>query len=199
MDTLKVHTCMHHNNTAIYMTLCPMIIHAMFCHSGMVILSPSGVAPVCSGDELELTCTTTRNPLQWRFSVIRGDETTATEIRRSINSIGPVTSNLTINSTVFNFSRISAPNSMPVTSRLVISPVSNGLNGTVMSCVDVDSGEVASTTIIVGERGALQGIVQLYSYSCHTVDMLIIDTTYNIRERCYRYYHYYMTCVHASM
>ena len=70
---------------------------------------------------------------------------------------------------------------MPVVSRLVNSPVSNGLNGTVMNCENVGAGEVASTTIIVGERGALQGIlcvIQLYSYFCHTVDMLIIDTTY---------------------
>ena len=88
-----VHTCMHHNNAA--MTLCPMIIHAMFCHSGTVKLSPSGVAPVCSGGQLELTCTVTGEFLQWRFSVFRGNETTATEIRRAVESIGPVTSNLT--------------------------------------------------------------------------------------------------------
>ena len=145
-----------HHITAV--TLCPMIIHAMFCYSGTVTLSPSGVAPVCSGDQLELTCTATGDPLQWRFSVIRGDETTVTEIRRSVNSIGPVTSNLTINSIVFNFSRISAHNSIPVMSRLMISPVSNRLNGTVMNCMNVDSGELSSTTIIIGERGALQGI-----------------------------------------
>ena len=69
-------------------------------------------------------------------------------------------SQLTVNSTVFNFSRISADSSvMTVMSRLAISPVSNRLNGTVMNCVDVEAVEVASTTIIVGERGALQGIV----------------------------------------
>jgi hypothetical protein len=60
--------------------------------------------------------------------------------------------NLIINSMVFNFSRISAHNSMPVMSRLVISPVSNSLNGTVMNCVDLDTGKVSSTTVIVGER-----------------------------------------------
>ena len=132
---------------------------------------------MCSGGQLELTCTTTADLLQWRFSVFRGNETTAIEITRTITSTGSVMLNVTINSTVFNFSRISA-NSMPVMSRSVISPVSNGLNGTVMNCVNVDAGEVTSTTIIVGEKGALQGIY-LYSrtYSCHIVDMLIIDTT----------------------
>ena len=71
-------------------------------------------------------------------------------------------SQLIVNSTMFNFSRISAHNhsSMPVVSRLVISPVSNGLNGTVVNCVNVRTAhsEVSSTTIIVGERGALQGM-----------------------------------------
>ena len=122
--------------------------------SGAVTLSPSGVAPVCSGDQLELTCTVTGALLQWRFSTIRG------ELTRTVTSTGPAMSQLTVNSTVFNFSRISADSSvMPVVSRSVISPVSNRLNGTVMNCVDVEAVEVASTTIIVGERGALQGIV----------------------------------------
>ena len=125
---------------------------------------------MCSGDELELTCTITGELLQWRFSVIRGNDTAATHFSRTITSTGLAMLNLTVNSTVFNFSRISAHNSMPLMSRLVISPVSNGLNGTVMNCVDVHTREVSSTTIIIGERGVSQGIVyatQLYSYSCH--------------------------------
>jgi hypothetical protein len=40
----------------------------------------------------------------------------------------------------------------------VISPVSNNLNRTVMNCVDLNTGEVSSTTIIVGDGGALQGM-----------------------------------------
>ena len=158
-----------------------------FNHSGAVTLFPSGVAPVCSGDELELTCTTTADLLQWRFMAIHGNEPTAIEFTRTITSTGSAMLNVIINSTVFNFSRISAHNSVPLMSRLVISPVSNGLNGTVMNCVDAAAGEVSSTTIIVGERGALQGIVyanytQLYyynviyrySYSCHTCMLIII-------------------------
>jgi hypothetical protein len=130
----------------------------MFCHSltGAVTLSPSGVAPVCSGDQLELTCTTTGDLLQWRFSVVRGNETTA--ITRTITSTGSEMTNLTVNSTVFNYLRISDHSSMPVMSTSVINPVSSSLNGTVMNCVDLDTGEVSSTTIIVGNAGALQGM-----------------------------------------
>jgi hypothetical protein len=96
--------------------------------------------------------------------VFRGNETSATEFSRSISYISSTRSPLTVNSTVFNFSRISAHNSMPLMSRLVISPVSNRLNGTVMICVDADAGEMSSTTIIVGDGGALQGM----DYPCHT-------------------------------
>jgi hypothetical protein len=95
--------------------------------------------------------------------VVRGiNETTA--ITRTITSTGSEMTNLTVNSTVFNFLRISTHNSMPVKSRLVISPVSSSLNGTVMNCLDLDTGEVSSTTIIVGDSGALQGM----NYSRHS-------------------------------
>ena len=133
-----------------------------FNHPGTVTLSPSGVAPVCSGYQLELMCTITGELLQWKFNMIRGNETTAIRITRTITSTRSAMLNVTINSTVFDFSRISAHSSVPVISRLVISPVSNGLNGTVMNCVNVEAGDVLSTTIIVEERGALQGRIMLY-------------------------------------
>ena len=41
-------------------------------------------------------------------------------------------SELIVNSTVFNFSRTSAQERLPVMSRLLISPVSDGLQGTVI-------------------------------------------------------------------
>jgi hypothetical protein len=122
---------------------------------------------VCSGGQLELICTIAGELLQWRFSVIRGDS----EVTRTITSTGSAISPLTVNSMMFNFSRISPHNSMPLMSRLVISPVSNSLNGTVMNCVDLDTGEVASTTIIVGESGTLQGM----NYSCHSQGTAMID------------------------
>ena len=146
--------------------------HILLLDSGTVTLSPSEVAPVCSGDQLELMCTVTGALLQWRFSTILG------ELTRTITSTGPAMSQLTVLSTVFNFSRISADSSvMPVVCRLAISPVSNRLNGTVMNCVNAEAGEVASTTIIVGERGALQGIL------CYPTIFLFLphsghDTTY---------------------
>ena len=102
------------------MTLCPIIIHA---HSGAVTLLPSGVVPVCSGDQLELMCTITGDLLQWSFSVFRGNDTAATDFRRTITPNSAEMLQLTVDSLVFNFSRISAHGCMPVISRLVISPL----------------------------------------------------------------------------
>jgi hypothetical protein len=96
--------------------------------------------------------------------VFRGNETSATEFIRTISSTSEAMAQLVVNSMVFNFSRISAYNSMPVMSKLVISPVSNSLNGSVMNCVGRDTEEVSSTTIVIRERGTLQGM----NLSCST-------------------------------
>ena len=133
----------------------------VFCHSGTSTLSPPGMAPVCSGGQLELTCTTTGGFLAWTFNVFRGNESTVTNILRNIlstDSAGGAMSELIVNSTMFNFSRTSAQDRLPVMSRLLISPVSDGLQGTVINCVDVETSEVSSTTIIVRERDSLQGM-----------------------------------------
>ena len=129
-------------------------------NTSTITLSPSGVAPVCSGDQLELTCTTTEELLQWRFSVIRGNETSATEFSRTVHSTGGYLSHLEVNSIMFNFSRTTSYDSVPVVSTLLIGPVSNSLNGTVINCV---SSEVSSTTIIIRKRYSLQGMIhELY-------------------------------------
>ena len=99
----------------------------VFCHSGISTLSPPGVAPVCSGGQLELTCTTTGGFLVWTFNVFRGNESTVTNILRNIlstDSAGGAMSELIVNSTMFNFSRTSAQDRLPVMSRLLINPVS---------------------------------------------------------------------------
>ena len=42
-----------------------------------MIISPSGIASACQGDQLELTCTTTGMYLEWSVSPILEGETTA--------------------------------------------------------------------------------------------------------------------------
>ena len=116
---------------------------------------------VCSGGQLELICITIGGFLAWTFNVLRGNESTVTNILRNIlstDSAGGAMSDLIVNSIVFNFSRTSAQDRLPVMSKLLISPVSNSLNGTVINCVDVETSEVSSSTIVVRGRDSLQGM-----------------------------------------
>ena len=67
---------------------------------------------------------------------------------------------LVVNSTIFNFSRTSAQDSLPVMSKLVIGPVNGrlSLNGTVMNCIDVVTSSSSSTTFIIIEKETLRGM-----------------------------------------
>ena len=123
------------------------------------MISPTERAPVCSGGQLELMCTTTED-LEWGFNVFRENEITLPRVLRVIPSVAPSPSETSqlINSTVFYFTKTSAEGALPVMSRLLISPVSRDLNGTVISCEDLSTADVSSTTVIVRERDSLQGI-----------------------------------------
>ena len=104
---------------------------------GVVELSPSGVALVCQvGDPLELTCSITG------------------EFMPDVTPDG-VAAPLTVNSTTFTLSRLSAQDSLPLISRMIniiINHVSEGLNGIAVSCVDVAASESAATTIQIVYR-----------------------------------------------
>ena len=76
---------------------------------------------------------------------------------RFISSVGESQqiSSMLVNSTLFNVSRISSQDELPLVSRLVINPVNKGLNGTRMSCTERamnnENTAMASTTInIIG-------------------------------------------------
>ena len=115
---------------------------------------------MCSGGQLELICTTIGDFLQWRFSVTRGINDLLT-FRRSIQATLTDEESMhqfVVNSTMFNFSRTSAQDSLPVMSKVVIGPVNGSLNGTVMNCVDLDTLSSSSTTIIIVEREPLPGM-----------------------------------------
>jgi hypothetical protein len=109
---------------------------------------------VCPGGQLELICTTstTGTFLQWNFDLICGNEATSTHFTRTITpsvSTNDAMSYLIVNSVTFNFSRISGQNSLPLMSQLLISPVSEGLNGIELNCEDLDSSEKVATVISV--------------------------------------------------
>ena len=126
------------------------------CHDpGVVEISPSAVAPVCQvGDQLELRCTTTTGMNhRWKFTVFP-ENITHTSYVTSFGMSGTPPS-LTISTSMITFSRLSGPNSLPLVSRIVVSPVSSGLNGTVVNCFEgilsTDSVTTSSIYIIGGE------------------------------------------------
>ena len=74
----------------------------------------------------------------------------------SVTADGPsgVLPPVTVNSTMFTYSRLSARDRLPLISRLIISSVSEGLNGVEVSCMDLEASESTTTTIrIIGVGG----------------------------------------------
>ena len=121
-----------------------------------VMISPSGVVSVCSGGQLELTCTVPGTFLEWTFFLVPEGETMARRFFRSLYSGSlPATSDLEVNSITFTFSGISAEGSQPVVSRLLITPVSDDLNGTEVNCTDVVASNTSSTRIKVINESAM--------------------------------------------
>ena len=110
-------------------------------------ISPSVVAPVCqAGDQLKLTCSVIGMFLRWEFTV-PGAQMPSTSIVTAGGSSG-VPPPVMVNSTRLTFSRLST---QPLTSRMIINPIREGLNGAQVNCVDVEVSESAATTIrIVG-------------------------------------------------
>ena len=121
---------------------------------GTVIISPPQIASVCMGDQLELMCNTTGSLLEWNLFHI---DTSRQFIRRGITANGEADAQVytvEYDSTMFTISRISAQESPLLSSRLFIDNVNYSLNGTVVTCVDVTSTimESSTTTIMIINR-----------------------------------------------
>ena len=119
-----------------------MIYHNTIIIIGKITLSPLGIAPVCLGDQLELTCTTTERFLEWRFTLAEMNN-----YQQLVSVTTRVTVDLNVSHTLFIFSKNSTQNSLPLISALLINPASNILNGTVVNCVERETGESSSTVI----------------------------------------------------
>ena len=122
--------------------------------AGQLTFSLMEVAPVCRvGDPLELTCTASVESLQWSLTVVdeQGrDENILMFITASAPSPQPPP--ITVNFTTFTLRRISDQGASPLVSTLSIDPVSIGLNGTVVNCMDATSSMTPSsesTTILI--------------------------------------------------
>ena len=115
--------------------------------AGVVVISPSPVAPVCQeGDQLELMCNTSGLDHQWLFTVFPEN---VNYTRPPVESTGTsgIPMPLMIGASIITFSRLSGQFDLPLISRVTISSVERRLNGTVVSCVELDTNLVATTTI----------------------------------------------------
>jgi hypothetical protein len=137
-----------------------------------VIISPSGVATVCSGGQLELNCTITDSEgfavLVWEVTLTPENAATPVNYNQAISSSSPSdqTFQTAINSTNLTFSRISPQNSSPLISRLLISPVSDHLNGTEVNCMDSIASERSSVTVInISNGNPIQGIIIIVQWN----------------------------------
>ena len=118
----------------------------------LIEISPPMVAPVCqAGNQLELTCTSS-GVLQTWLLIINPESGAVTPLQQvsSIGSTGVGTEPQIINSTIaFTFLRLTSQGSIPLTSRMIINPVTEGLNGSQVNCVDTLASESAMTTIYI--------------------------------------------------
>ena len=119
-------------------------------HAGMLILSPMMVAPVCHvRDPINLTCTTSVEFISWSI-MLDNTHGRDQEITAFINSkdLSQQPIRRVVNSTTFNFMRISAQGESPLISTLSIDLVSIDLNGTVVNCMNVANSMISASTAI---------------------------------------------------
>ena len=108
------------------------------------MILPSGEAPVCHGEELQLTCKATElySFLRWNF-IVYNDQGVPTDFTRIVSSIdaSQQSSQIVINSTSFNFLRISGQGMLLITT-MTINLVGNSLNGVSVGCTGIGNFEM---------------------------------------------------------
>ena len=142
-----------------------MIIHHGCCDTYQgdtpVLLSPSGVAPVCSGGQLELMCTTAGGFQEWDFHISE-NMTAATYGRLANNQAGLIIMPVVTESIIFNISRVSLPERLPLVSKLSIITERSIANGTEVTCTCIDAvtnAALSTTVIVMNESSVLQGML----------------------------------------
>jgi hypothetical protein len=138
--------------------------------------SNADVAPVCSGDELELTCNIPGRVLEWNISqLMPPEDLTFKIVLDSVEPSFPVHTT-TVKYISFTFSRISPGSSHPLISRLLISPATSDVDGTVIVCADRETRTNSSVTVNVVHNSntltdiAVQGrFLLMYCQKCTAI------------------------------
>ena len=122
------------------------------------MLSPSPKAFVCNaGDRLEVMCNSMESSLQWRLTLM-GMTDPIQDISVSSTSVAVIRS--MINSSIVATSRTSERGVVPLISTLVVSSVSDVLNGTLnITCMDFGGKFMATTTVYIAGNTVKRPIV----------------------------------------
>ena len=126
--------------------------------TGYVVISPAKLVSVCVEDQLELMCTTSEILLSWELRYTHEQLSIITSIQY-LGESASQSYHYSLYGINFNISRLSPPMSLPLVSRLIISPANYRLNGTEVMCVDPLSGNSSSTTINVISEDTSQGTI----------------------------------------
>ena len=118
-----------------------------------LILSPSGVARVCPGGDLAITCSTDRSFLEWNitpsFTIPGQPYRTRLVVASSSQDLEP----LVLNMISFDFSHSTHNNgsSVSLVSVLSVTSVPDILNGTRVNCTDIGASlaETSTSTVTV--------------------------------------------------
>ena len=119
------------------------------------MLSPSGVAFACVGMPLEITCNTTSTALQWNITYNAGPETISEARLVYHSALAATLSSFMVHQSIVYFTRTSKRNALPLTATLLIDPVTEGLNQTMISCMQLGSSvnaQVAAVLTIVDQH-----------------------------------------------
>ena len=128
----------------------------LFQASGIVMMSPSDVVSVCNEDQLKIVCSTTENFLRWNVTLDQSKGLSIRTFTRTISSLS-VSSYISpvrlIDSITIYFNRSSIEGELPLRSSLVISPVSNIINSTLLTCMELTSSNLSTAVVHVVEEG----------------------------------------------
>ena len=133
------------------------------------MLSPSGVAFACVGMPLEITCNTTSTILQWNIIYSRNNSGILSEARLIYYSTPVATlSPFMFHRSTVNFTRTSMRNALPLTATLLIDSVTEGLNQTMISCMQLGSSvnaQEAAVLSIVDQHYGKSIIIKAWMYN----------------------------------
>ena len=123
------------------------------------VLSPSEVTSVCPGEQLEFTCSTTLDYIQWNVTVFQPIPNSRESFL--VSDILSTTVPLTVNMIRFTVAKNSTSGSRPLISTLSVANVTAALNGTMVNCIAESDIEINKLVTIIHVIQPLSKLISL--------------------------------------